>query len=81
MCFFLKRTAHTRRPSLMTTARQRFQFVVQFAALDLEPFRSDDWLNLKDALNDFLLPTHASLQPGGLHPLADGLAPALRDDA
>ena len=63
----MKKPAHTRRPSLMTTARQRFQFIVQFARLDLEPFRPEDWRGLQDALHDFLLPTHASLQPGGLH--------------
>ena len=63
----MKKTAHTRRPSPMTTARQRFQFVVQFAALDLAPFRAHDWDDLRWELRAFLLPTHASLHPGGLH--------------
>lgn len=65
--FAMKKPQYRRTPSLMTTARHRFQFVVQFAALDLETFRRDDWETLKDALHDFLLPTHASLRPGGLH--------------
>lgn len=63
--FSMKKPMHIRRPSLMTTARQRFQFVVKFAALDLERFRPGDWLNLAWELRDFLLPTHGSVRPGG----------------
>jgi hypothetical protein len=63
----MKKTRSTRRPSEMTTARQRFQFVVKFAALDFETLRPGDWLDLQDELNDFFLPQHADLRPGGVH--------------
>jgi hypothetical protein len=56
-----------RTPTVISTARQRFQFVVRFARLDLAPLRPGDWLNLQWELRDFLLPTHADLRPGGLH--------------
>jgi hypothetical protein len=52
---------------LITTAAQRFRFVVRFAALDLTTLRTGDWVNLQEDLRDFLLPTHADLRPGGLH--------------
>lgn len=63
----MKKTRYTRRPSEMTTARQRFQFVVKFAALDLSTLQSGDWGDLQDELNDFFLPQHADLRPGGVH--------------
>jgi hypothetical protein len=63
----MKKVRYSRRPSEMTTARHRFQFVVKFAALDLSTLRSGDWLDLQDELNDFFLPQHADLRPGGVH--------------
>jgi hypothetical protein len=51
----------------MTNNRQRFAFVLRLAALDFRPFRSWQWEQLHDELRDFLLPTHASLRPGGVH--------------
>jgi hypothetical protein len=52
---------------LMTTHRQRFAFVLRFAAMDLQHMRPGDWLNVRWELRDFLLPIHASLAPGGVH--------------
>jgi hypothetical protein len=63
----MKQPMYSKRPSVMSTARQRFRFIVEFAGLDLERFRATDWLYLSEALRDFLLPTHSSLRPGGLH--------------
>jgi hypothetical protein len=63
----MKRPLYDKRSSVMGNARQRFQFVVRFASLDLDRCREGDWLNLKEDLRDFLLPTHTSLRPGGLH--------------
>jgi hypothetical protein len=62
----MKKTVYTRRPSEMTSARQRLRFALRFAALDLRTLRSGDWLALQDELNDFFLPQHADLRPGGV---------------
>jgi hypothetical protein len=62
------KTTKRRTPSLMTNARQRLAFVLQFAALDLRAPRSSwEWEKLHEELRDFLLPTQACLRPGGLH--------------
>jgi hypothetical protein len=65
--FSMKKVRYTKRPSEMTTARQRFQFVVKFAAADLTTLRPEDWGDLQDELNNFFLPQHADLHPGGVH--------------
>src|SRR5262249_35188471 len=54
-------------PSIMSTERQRFAFVVQFARMDFTAPRIYDLTEMQRQLRDFLLPTHASLKPGGLH--------------
>jgi hypothetical protein len=38
----------------MRTAKNRLQFAVQFATLDLDRLREGDWLNLRDDFRDFL---------------------------
>jgi hypothetical protein len=63
----MKKARYTRRPSEMTNARQRFAFVLRFAAKDLSTLRPEDWGDLQDELNDFFLPQHADLRPGGVH--------------
>ena len=78
----MKRPLYDKRSSVMGNARQRFQFVVRFASLDLDRCREGDWYNLREDLRDFLLPTHASLRPGGLHlwptdpPMPEAYSPA-----
>ena len=77
----MKQPMYPKRPSVMRTARQRFSFLIEFARLDLARFHGTDWLYLKEALRDFLLPTHQRLRPGGLrlwptkHPLPEEYGP------
>jgi hypothetical protein len=52
---------------LMTTPRQRFKWLVDFVSLDLSTLRSGDQANVREELNDFLLPLATSIAPGGLH--------------
>lgn len=60
---------------LITTPRQRFKWLVNFAALDLRTLREGDLFNVREELRDFLLPLHSSLAPGGLHVAPDGKHP------
>ena len=61
---------------LMTTPRQRFKWLVDFVSLDLSTLRSGDQSNVREELNDFLLPLATSIAPGGLHTwVSEGSAP------
>ena len=51
----------------ITTPRQRLQWLVNFASVDLQAMRSWDLDILRHELADLLLPLHSSLAPGGLH--------------
>ena len=51
----------------ISTPRQRLQWLVNFASVDLQAMREGDLAMLRQGLADVLLPLHSSLAPGGLH--------------